>query len=70
MWEASCLGYVACEQHERNKTRPPKAFVKETKVACGHHHRAGPHAEGTTQVPIRYSVGRKVAGNTNMKGPR
>ena len=39
--------------------------MKETGVACGHHHRVGPHTEGTTQVPIRYSAGRKVAGNTS-----
>jgi len=45
--------------------RAPEAIVKETDVACGHHHRVGPHTEGTTQVPIRYSAGRKVAGNTS-----
>jgi len=45
--------------------RAPEAIVKETGVACGHHHRVGPHTEGTTQVPIRYSAGRKVAGNTS-----
>jgi hypothetical protein len=54
MREASCLGYGACEHHERSKTQRPT-------VACGIIKRAGPHAEPYDAEPIRHSVGRKVA---------
>jgi hypothetical protein len=30
MREASCLGYGACEHHERSMTPAPEAIVKET----------------------------------------
>src|SRR5260370_33926566 len=65
MREASCpdTGHV-CTTSEA-KPPAPEAIMKETDIACGHHHRVGPHTKGTTQVPVRYSLGRKVAGDTD-----
>ena len=62
MREASCLGYGACEHHERSKTPGPRDHREERPtVACGIIKRAGPHAEPYDAEPIRHSVGRKVA---------
>jgi hypothetical protein len=48
MREASCLGYGACEHHERSKTPAPAATMKETDCRV-RNYQARRTARGTVQ---------------------